>query len=107
MKNHLTFVNEYMTQVQRRLVAETSGSSAPDRAAWSHSFQDTLSEHLKALRRMEPLPGDSGSGEMVSMMQQYSDLLISMVHQKMAEPKKWLSQVQMPKLVNILLIVCL
>lgn len=98
MKENLTFVTEYLQQMQRRLVAEDASTGGHE---WHHSFQQCLSEHIKDLRCMDPdtsvsdiqdalssLPSDSNSGEMVTMMQQYSDILISMVHKKIAEPKK-------------------
>lgn len=93
MKDHLTFVNEYLEQMRRRLAAE---SESTDGNAWQHLFQQTLSEHIKSVHRADPsiqqalsaLPGDASSGQMVSMMQQYSDILISMVNNKIAEPKK-------------------
>lgn len=91
-----------MYQMQRRLADESAEPT--ERDAWHQSFHETISEHIKSIRRIDPssneiavtnriqealnsLPSDSTSGEMVSMMQQYSDFLISMVHKKMGEPK--------------------
>lgn len=101
MKEHLMFVSEYMQQMQRRLADKSIEPS--ERDMWHQSFQQTLSEHVNSIRRIDPsssdtgrieealnsIPIDSNSSEMVTMMQQYSDFFISMVHKKMGEPKKW------------------
>lgn len=89
-----------MYQMQMRLADESAEPT--ERDAWLQCFHETISEHIKSIRRIDPspndtsriqeelkqlLPSDSTSGEMVTMMQQYSDFIISMVHKKMGEPK--------------------
>ncbi|XP_054279530.1 mitogen-activated protein kinase-binding protein 1 isoform X2 [Macrosteles quadrilineatus] len=96
LDNQQSMILEFMNQMQRRLADETVDMS--ERSIWKNSFQEAIQEYIKSLSKaamtnkiqeaLDSLPSDSASNsEVVSMVQQCSDILISMVQQKMSEPK--------------------
>lgn len=97
-----------VVQLHKRLETESQNVDQTEREALLGGLEGAALEALKTLKSVNPqpssgnansegieqklqealIPNPDGSGDVVSMMQQYSDILVSLVQQRMTKETK-------------------